>query len=764
MTIYHRLQLNIKLILMQKKLLLVVCVFILSWKSNSQSVTITGAATATTSSQELYQANFDYTPDPYSIINWSVTGGNIISQSVNPATGVWCVIEWNSTPCTGTITIYEDLNNGYAEREINVEESLVCEIANAGPDVTLCSSGSIIGTTAKPGYTYSWSPSNGLDNVLVAQPFANPATTTTYTLTMTPTNNLIQNGDFENGFSGFSTDYANFPTGDGFCGGTFGSVGVSSTPSTYGNQWCFMNDHSGQGTNLLFVDGSCGLNRRVWFSTMPVTLGTTYYFSAFATSVTPSSSGNPPCNAPRLRIMINGVAVIQNSIIPYLNCNGWIEISVNWVANTNSATIEIIDDSRTSCANDFALDDLFFSDCPRTNDNVTVTIDPNRPSLTPTGPIDYYVGLDAMPNGFALTSSKLMGNQWYYNNLPVSNVSGSVYQVGGTGIINHPWGTGEYYVNNNGCQSNKVIVNFKTYGYGNFGEEQFYFGSKIHPLQTSNYYCYNTTNNYIEQFNLGSSATYTWNFPVYPLPGGATMPNMSLTPGSFNIHSNQAGINIAGGIGYAQPYVQGVADLNGREIIIDYFHFLSHPTFISTTKSVCAGGVENVMNWSGSSYEKRPGSSGFDTEYYNFGSGTIVFGPGTGQNNVIVAGGGVPQEIKVHYIANTTVYKNLKYSWGGCYTESYNVVLNQGCREPNATQSTISIFPNPANSQTTIKADDIIIGIEILNVNDPSFNKVITLNNTKSVLVNISDLKPGIYICKVLTKSKKEFLKLQIIR
>lgn len=59
-------------------------------------------------------------------------------------------------------------------------------VADAGNDAMICQGGLgiQIGTPAIAGNTYSWSPSIGLSNPNIAQPFANPNSTTTYTLTV----------------------------------------------------------------------------------------------------------------------------------------------------------------------------------------------------------------------------------------------------------------------------------------------------------------------------------------------------------------------------------------------------------------------------------------------------------------------------------------------------------------------------------------------------------------------------------------------------
>ena len=62
--------------------------------------------------------------------------------------------------------------------------------ANAGLDVAFCEGDSVqIGTAAVAGYTYSWSPTLGLSDPTLAQPWAKPTLSTTYTLTIVNTNN-----------------------------------------------------------------------------------------------------------------------------------------------------------------------------------------------------------------------------------------------------------------------------------------------------------------------------------------------------------------------------------------------------------------------------------------------------------------------------------------------------------------------------------------------------------------------------------------------
>jgi gliding motility-associated-like protein len=64
-------------------------------------------------------------------------------------------------------------------------------LVNAGPDVTLCAGGSVslggspTASNGSPPYTYSWSPTTGLDDASIANPTANASVTTTYIVTVT---------------------------------------------------------------------------------------------------------------------------------------------------------------------------------------------------------------------------------------------------------------------------------------------------------------------------------------------------------------------------------------------------------------------------------------------------------------------------------------------------------------------------------------------------------------------------------------------------
>jgi hypothetical protein len=396
--------------------------------------------------------------------------------------------------------------------------------------------------------------------------------------------------------------------------------------------------------------------------------------------------------------------------------------------------------------------------------NVPACALPCAPNVTPIGPIDYYVSLDNFTNGVTLASDKPTGNQWYYNGIPINGATQQTYTVGSPNPITGA-DSGDYFVKNNDCNSNIVRITFKQYGYGQYGEDLYYFGSKIHPLQSSNYYCYNTTGNFIRQFDLGSQATYAWKFPVYNPTGGTQ--TITLTPGSASPNSNQAQIDIANPIfnasigGLTSTYMQGVADLYGRQIIIDFTHFLSPLPYMAPSQSICANRGLYVTNYAGSIYEKLPGESGFDWESYDFGpNGTISSGPGTGQRTVIIPGRGTAQPIRVLFSGPSTITKNFYYNYGGCYKEQYGITIDPGCRTSAEDNLITAIFPNPATSTITISSNSAKINTVVFTDFMNFQIKRIEVRGQKIININITDLKPGIYNCQIVTEKGIENQKL----
>lgn len=152
-----------------------------------------------TDDQACPEEEFLYAGGPYD-------GGdryNVPSECVLPDTicqgeSVWVVApvsgtsySWSTGSVNDSIFVAPSVTTSYfVTVDATVFEMVVVVIpfaatVDAGPDIYVCSPQlRQIGTPGTSGYVYSWAPSAGLSDANIAQPYANPAVTTTYTLTI----------------------------------------------------------------------------------------------------------------------------------------------------------------------------------------------------------------------------------------------------------------------------------------------------------------------------------------------------------------------------------------------------------------------------------------------------------------------------------------------------------------------------------------------------------------------------------------------------
>jgi hypothetical protein len=477
-------------------------VFFLNGTEKKFDSYISGATDATTGTQEYYEAHFITQPHPLSTIYWIVNGGTIIDQNIDPNNGaVYCVVEW--TPAgDGYLSINEDIYGMNADISVRITDP--CYQADAGSDVTICSGNSTtIGTSAVSGYSYAWYPTTGLNNPNIAQPTASPTTTTTYTLTMFQNNNLLQNGDFELGNTGFSSDYLLNP--NALEENTFGRYAITSNPSNLAAGWCNISDNTSNGSLMLVADGSQDITKRIWFESVSVTQNSDYYFSGFAYSIgNPDPfNGNCPttCGNPILDIKINGTSIVTNLTITYQQCtNGWTFFQATWNSgNSTNATIEIRSIAGVRVGNDVALDDLKFNtECPVTTDQITVNIISLTPSVSPAGPITYYNLFETMQH-LVLTSSAASSYQWYKNNIAISGATAQTYTISFQGINDYT----DYY---------KVVTSCGTSNTVTFNYIGCYVASD-YPVSlpgNSGGFCQSSLPITLYAPSLGAGATYSW--------------------------------------------------------------------------------------------------------------------------------------------------------------------------------------------------------------------------------------------------------------
>lgn len=235
-------------------------------------------------------------------------------------------------------------------------------------DTSICI-GQSVSIQTLPTFSYTWSPKIGLSDSAISNPIASPTSTTKYLLkTETIGNNLVVNGDFSAGNTGFSSQYQY--SNSGITEGVY-YVGTNSFP------WHqFLKPHVDHTTgtgNMLLVNGDTVFNIIVWKQDVPITTNTNYIFSVWLQSI---YSGNPA----ELQFSINGSPI--GSVFKASATEGqWQQFYTTWQSgNATNASISVINKDTIRTGNDFALDDIVFAPLIVERDSIIITV-VNKPVL-----------------------------------------------------------------------------------------------------------------------------------------------------------------------------------------------------------------------------------------------------------------------------------------------------------------------------------------------------------------------------------------------
>ncbi len=168
--------------------------------------------------------------------------------------------------------------------------------------------------------------------------------------------NLVVNGDFEGGNTGFTTGYT---FGDVSSPGGYAiSTSPSTAPGAFGD-WCTCGDHTTGTGNMMVVDGATTAAEPVWEESVSVAPSTDYIFSYWGAEVDHDSN-----SLPHLLLKIDGAVVGESTFPEYSPDNGgqWQNYKFTWHSGANkSADMVLIDQNTDAPWNDFALDDISFT-------------------------------------------------------------------------------------------------------------------------------------------------------------------------------------------------------------------------------------------------------------------------------------------------------------------------------------------------------------------------------------------------------------------
>lgn len=178
--------------------------------------------------------------------------------------------------------------------------------------------------------------------------------------------NLVVNGDFEQGNTGFTSAYTYssnlWPEGYYY---------VGSNAHNYHTNFPNWYDHTSGAGNYMIINGATVPNTNVWTQTVNVSPNTDYAFATWVCSLTFGTQGG---GAAQLQFSINGTQIGNVFSAPLTT--GWQRFYEVWNSGNNTtATITILNQNTGGDLNDFGIDDISFAplSCPY-NDSVVVVV------------------------------------------------------------------------------------------------------------------------------------------------------------------------------------------------------------------------------------------------------------------------------------------------------------------------------------------------------------------------------------------------------
>lgn len=334
-----------------------------------------------TSTRTSVIATIATSPTISSFINGSRCGNGTVNLSATPSVGA--TIRWYNAPTGGTLlasgnsfttpslsttaTYYaEAVIGGCVQPSRTPINATINTAVVAAITTDYCAVPGNVVLTANAGMVlYKWSNGGITQSINVDQ-------AGTYTVkilspggcldstSISVATELVVNGDFDAGNTGFTTAYTYVADGAGqFEMYPEGTYAVVPNPNTVHNMF-FGQDRSSATGNIMVINGSPALGAAVWNQNNTSVLpNTTYYFSAWAMSVV---NGNNAI----LQFSINGSQVGTIAYLPngYSSNSGpytWVRFYGQWESGpSTTANLSIVNLNLILGGNDFALDDVSF--------------------------------------------------------------------------------------------------------------------------------------------------------------------------------------------------------------------------------------------------------------------------------------------------------------------------------------------------------------------------------------------------------------------
>jgi len=359
-----------------------------------------------TSEQSLTGFTYVYDQGPsveqsFAIDGTKLTGNITITPPTNFEISTKSGIEYQSTAITltqsgGNVpldTIFVRLKAGlavgtYNSESISITSGSLSKTIICNGNVTLtatsitasgdynCSTGTISLSSTTSGYisnVYWLGPNNYYSNSAnPAIPSATSVNSGTYTAygSILSGLNLITNGDFESGNSGFTSSYSyQTPNGDHTVWGE-GTYTIAANPHAVHANFSSCPDHTIGGStptgNQMIINGAGTSNVTIWSQTVSVSSNTNYQFTYWLQSVISDSPS-------QLQLYVNGVAAGPVYTASTTTCT-YNQYFYNWNSGTaTTAILSLVNQNTASSGNDFTIDDIVFQPVTQISSSVNIS-------------------------------------------------------------------------------------------------------------------------------------------------------------------------------------------------------------------------------------------------------------------------------------------------------------------------------------------------------------------------------------------------------
>ncbi len=247
-------------------------------------------------------------------------------------------------------------------------------------DITLCNPDDVyLDAQINGSYlNFFWLGSNGYFNNTVLSPTVTVNQTSTFVLQSRsipgPSDNIIINGDFESGNTGFTSQYTYKATPGPIALWNEGTYAITDNPKSYHQNFKPCMDHTTGSGDMMVVNGAATLSK-IWCQTVTIMPNTVYVFQAWAASVENSSPA-------KLQFSMNGSLIGNIFNVNPATCI-WNDFYELWDSGPNtSVEICITNQNFAGSGNDFALDDIYFAPTCISKDSVKVTIIDFEPNIS----------------------------------------------------------------------------------------------------------------------------------------------------------------------------------------------------------------------------------------------------------------------------------------------------------------------------------------------------------------------------------------------